>query len=180
VGTVPSTLVYVTGQVVTAAQLNGSPGGTWGPFVLGRPDVRVRQTVAQSIPNNTWTDLAFDTEDVDPDLWHSTVTNTARLTPQTAGRISLIGAGVAFAGNVTGRRGVRWALNGSPLNGTDVLVPAGSSGTFAVGARGDRVDVNGSTDYLTVQVYQDSGGALSTSVAADVQPAASAEWSRTS
>lgn len=178
--TVPTLVTYVTGQVVTAAQLNGNPGNTWGDFVLSPPDCQVRQTVIQSLPNNTWTDVLFDTEDLDPDLWHSTSTNTARITPQTAGIVRLAG-GVGFAGSATGRRGTRWVLNGSgtAISGSSVIVLSSAAVAMDVPARTLKVTVNGTTDFLTLQAFQDTGGALNTGVVAETQSTITADWART-
>ena len=174
-GTVPTPLLYVTGQVVSAAQLNGQPGNTWGTFMLNPPICQVRQTTAQSLTNATWTDILFDTDDADLDNWHSTVTNTGRIIPQTPGQIRLLGGAVSFAANATGQRGARWALNGTAINATDSLGPAVNN-TMAITARPALVVVNGTTDYVTLQGIQGSGGALLTSAAADAQSSGTAEW----
>ncbi len=175
--TVPSTLVYVTGQVVTAAQLNGNPGGTWGAFVLSPPWCQVRQGVAQNIGTGAWTGLLFDTEDDDQDLWHSLAANTDRIVPQTPGWVRLSG-GASFAINATGFRGTRWTLNGTAIPGTQIIVPnATASSATVVPARTIAVQVNGTTDIITLQVFQNSGGTLATAVAgSDAQPSITAEW----
>jgi len=176
VATVPTTLVFVTGQVVTAAQLNGDVGGTWGPFVLSPPWCQVRQTVAQNIATSAWTGLLFDTEDDDQDLWHSLAANTDRIVPQTPGWVRLEG-GASFATNATGFRGTRWALNGTAIAGSQEIVPAATGGATVVGARSVAVQVNGTTDIITLQVFQSSGGTIATTVSGvEAQSSITAEW----
>lgn len=51
-----------------------------------------RQTVAQTIPNNTVTALTFTTEDIDVANGHSTSTNTSRYTAQASGKYRLTGS----------------------------------------------------------------------------------------
>lgn len=54
------------------------------------PYARARASVAQSIPANTVTALAFDAEDTDNDSIHDTATNTSRLVCRTAGVYSVV------------------------------------------------------------------------------------------
>jgi len=176
VATVPSTLVFVTGQVVTAAQLNGNPGGTWGPFVLGAPECQVRQTVSQNMTTSVWTSVTFDTEDQDTDNWHSVVANTQQVKPQTPGWVRVSG-GVSFGTNATGRRATRWLLNGSVVPGSRVILPATATGGASVPARTMVIQVNGSTDEIELQGFQESGGTLATDVSViEAQSSFTAEW----
>ena len=63
--------------------------------------VRVTNSLAISISNNTITLLTFDTEDYDTNSMHSTATNPGRLTCKTAGKFH-IGAQCLFGTNGTG------------------------------------------------------------------------------
>jgi hypothetical protein len=176
VGTVPTTLVYVTGQVVTAAQLNGNPGGTWGPFLLGTFQCQARQTVSQNLATGVWTAITLDTEDQDTDFWHSVVANTHQIKPQTPGWIRVQGM-VSFPNAATGRRGARLTLNGTPIPGSRGLgAPTGIGGPSVV-TPVKTVQVNGSTDWVSLEGFQDSGGTLATDVGvSESQPAILAEW----
>ncbi|MFB9449759.1 hypothetical protein Dvina_01460 [Dactylosporangium vinaceum] len=132
-----------------------------GNFFLSVPVFEGRQTAVQSIPNNTNTNVTFDTEDVDNDNGHSTSTNTDRYTPQTAGRFQISG-GVGFTGNATGRRGAFVCRNGGAITGALTLFNSGNALTTAYPAKTITETANGSTDYFTIQAFQDSGGALNT------------------
>lgn len=148
-----------------------------GNFWLARPLAILRQTVAQSIPNAAWTDITMDTEDIDRDGGHSTVTNTARYTSPTAGYLMLSG-GVSYAANATGYRGARFALNATQTNySAVVLMTVTVAATVTdVPARTIIQPVNGTTDYVTVQGVQNSGGALNTAVSAGDQPYMTVLW----
>src|SRR4051812_42679726 len=78
-----------------------------------KPFCQVRQTVVQSLATSgTWQAVTFDTEDADYDSGHSTATFTDRYTAGTAGWY-MVSGGCGFAANATGRRGVRYTVNGT-------------------------------------------------------------------
>lgn len=127
---------------------------------------RLKQTTAQSIPNNTTTNLTFATETFDYSNMHSTASNTDRVTIATAGTYHFA-ASVPFTANVTGGRQA-------------IIVRYNSGGTvqewvaFAAVDAGDSAEVislspSGLTecaagDYIVVQVSQNTGAALNTYV----------------
>jgi hypothetical protein len=166
--TIPVEITWTTGQVVTAAQLNSNLRDAVN-FLLSWPVCELRQTVAQSVANNTDTPLSMDAEEIDTDNMHSTVTNTSRVTAQTAGRFQLSG-GTSYASNTTGRRAASYRLNGAPMLGTQAAITA-------AGATAD-VQPTGRTlttylnvgDYVELVAYQDSGGSLNTQVTTGQQP----------
>jgi hypothetical protein len=95
------------------------------------------------------------TEIIDPLGWHSAVTNTDRITPNVAGVYRITG-NTSFASNATDNRRVEILLNGTTI-GTNV-----TAGIFGNNTEASVVlQLNGSTDYLTVTTYQDSGVTLS-------------------
>jgi len=169
--TIPTFITWVTGQVVTAAQLNANVRDG-GNFFLSWPVAELRQTVAQSIANGTPTAVTFDTEDIDTDNGHSTVSNTSRYVGQTAGRFQVSG-GVGFAASATARRSAQWFKNGSVINAGSAMVPATAANDMAVAARTMTVFLNGSTDFVELDAYQESGGALNTFVTGNGQPSMS-------
>lgn len=141
-------------------------------FLYAPPRMKVRQTVAQSLPTATWTSILFDVEDYDTDPsgagGHSTSVNTSRFTAVYAGWY-LVSGGVTFGSNSSGFRATRWAVNGSAVNAsqsTNVTIPAGNP--HSVAARVDSVflDVG---DYVEMQGWQSSGGALLCGVIVDSQ-----------
>ena len=173
--TVPSFTTFVAGAILTAAQLNTNIRDA-GNFWLARPLFIGRATSGQSLTNITWTDIDLGVEDIDRDGGHSTVTNTARYTSPTAGYLLLAG-GVSFVVNATGMRGARWALNGTAINGAGAYIQAvAATDATVVAARTIFQLVNGTPDYVTLQGFQRSGGALSTSAVAEAQSSMHVLW----
>lgn len=162
---------WVAGEVVTAAYFNSNVRDA-GNFFLSWPVAEIRQTVAQSFPNITQNALTLDTNDIDTDGGHSTSVNPTRYTGKTPGRFQGSGM-VSFVSNATGRRLCLWIKNGTTsvnsgqagaqtiTSGNGTQVPARTVTTF----------LNGTTDYIELQAYQDSTVALNTDVSVvAVQP----------
>lgn len=163
--TVPTTPTQSAGSPLTATLWN-TVVRDLGIFLLGVPKAVLRQSVTQSVPTSTWTSVLFDVEDYDSDSGHSTSTNTSRYTVQTAGTVRL-GGGTAYAINATGARLCRWCVNGTAVNASATGVA--SFGTVlntltAAMARDVQVSVG---DYIELQTWHNSGGALSTVVSAE-------------
>lgn len=119
--------------------------------------VRVYNSAALVIPNATWTTLTFNTETYDLNGMHSTSSNTSRLTAQRAGKYAIFGS-LQFAGSAVGvLRGMRFMVNGSVAIGLDLRSPNGAGTVnFAVAV----FYALTTSDYVEIQVYQDSGGNL--------------------
>jgi hypothetical protein len=150
-------------------------------FAFGQaPAAKLRQTIAQTLINGTPTALTFTTEDLDTDPdgigGHSTSSNTSRYTARYPGWYRL-GGGATFVSNATGVRLLSWAVNGTNVAGSDVLVSAVSSNTTRVAARADLIYL-AEGDYLELRVYQSSGGNLDTRVTNDEQATISITWER--
>src|SRR4051812_49348432 len=97
---------YTTPPTATAGQpLSASDWNTKVrdsmEFLHNPPACRARKTTAQSLNTATLTTVLFDAERFDTDAIHDNVTNTSRLTCQTAG-IYVITADLSFASNATG------------------------------------------------------------------------------
>lgn len=158
--TIPNPPTFTVGQKLTAALMNTNVRDAVN-FLVASPLCVCTNTAGQSITNNTLTALTFDTESTDIDGMHSTVTNTSRLTAVTAGWYYL-SASVAFAFNATGQRGFFFRLNGTTYAGfTQVQATSAAETAMATSAA---VFLNAS-DYAEVIVNQNSGIAVSTSVA---------------
>lgn len=139
------------------------------PAALGiPPGVRVRNSAAQSIAHNTWTSLTFDTEDRDPDGYHSTSSNTSRLTVP-AGLSGWYGyAGAAEIQNGTNQVGIRVLRDGATRVGSEDLRDQTSSNPTRVQTSGYiYLEAN---QYLELQVWQNSGGALNSVNNAEFAP----------
>ena len=114
-----------------------------------------------SIPSDgtNWTSVPFDVETRDLDGWHSTASNTDRITPVGfQGTMPFyVSAYVGWANNSTGIRRARIMKNGGTFVVQEVVAanvlasaPLNPS-DFVLLAPGD---------YVTLEVLQDSGGAL--------------------
>ncbi len=171
-GTVPTITTLAVGDKLTASR-HAEIASAFA-FLLNPPFCYLRQTSAQSIPNNTWTSVTFTTEDADTDGMHSISTNTSRVTIQTAGTYQFNGLGT-FNTNASGGRAVRLAKNGTgiensatwsgPMEDNYVGLPiAGQFLTLAVG------------DYVELQVIQRSGSTVNTLVSIDTGPSFSARF----
>ena len=166
------------GNSPSAAQFQAGVGDVF-KFLLDPPRVALRQGTQQSIGTAAYTALTFATEDYDnesPTSMHSLTSNQTRITAQTAGTYLLSGK-ASFGASATGRRGLRWLLNGStPLGGSEVIGPSSPTGTTSVAARTMYVSL-GVGDYVELQAYQDSGASLLTAVSGtETQCTAEARW----
>ncbi|MGE5594324.1 MAG: hypothetical protein ACM3X3_11695 [Betaproteobacteria bacterium] len=133
----------------------------WAP-----PAARVYHNAAQSIPNATWTTLAFNSERFDTDNIHDTATSNSRLTCKTAGKY-LISLSLRFASNATGLRQAQVMLNGTtrialvsqnPISGDPTIVNVSTVYSLSAG------------DYVEALAYQSSGGALDVEYAIAYSP----------
>jgi len=156
-GSTPARLgIGSTGQVLTVAA--GIP--SWATPSSGTASFvgcRVTNSIAQSIANSTRTTITFDTETFDTDGFHSTSTNTGRMTiPSGKAGKYLVTANVTFATNSTGAREIYLFKNGNFYSQVFAVATAtGSSGN----ALPDLVSL-AVGDYIDIRVEQSSGGSL--------------------
>jgi len=156
-GSTPARLgIGSTGQVLTVA--GGVP--TWATPASGSTFVGVKlsKSAAQSLSNNTGTKITWDTEDYDTDAFHSTSSNTSRITVPSgkAGKYRITATG-SFANSATGQRYLAFYKNGTMIL---VFSRLGGFSSFDTAACGT-IDVNLSVgDYIELEAFQNSGGAL--------------------
>jgi len=132
----------------------------------GGIDISVRATknAVQSILNNNWTALNFQTEDYDTDTMHDNAVNNTRITFNTAGKYIIVGY-VRFADSaVAGEMGVRFLLNGV----TTIQILFSAVDIITAGRRRNsnnllREYIVG--DFLELEAFQKTGVALN----ADIQ-----------
>lgn len=134
-------------------------------FLLDPPGAQLRQTVAQSASSGAFTAVTFTAEDYDNRSGHSTSVNTSRYTCQVAGRYQVSGK-VTWAANATGQRGSAWHVNGSLINASQISVPAVNASAAYSYAAATMTVLLAAGDYVELHAFQDTGGSLSTSVAA--------------
>lgn len=125
---------------------------------------KLRQTATQTLTTAVWGSITFTTEDADAAAGHSIVTNTSRYVVSVAGELQ-VEAGVTFAANTTGVRGMRIAKNGTAVPQGRVIVSAASSGSTELALC--RTITAAAGDYIEVQGYQTSGGNLDTAYATE-------------
>lgn len=148
---------WVTGEPVTAGDLN-EQGKNHIDFLTNRiPHAQAEnRTEANSIANNTWTDIKLETVLRDTE---SGFDGNGAYTVQVSGWYYCIG-GVVWSDNATNSRGVRFAINSWPHpSGAQVKR---SSSAVACGVNIARMIPLTEGMVLTIQGWQDSGGALTT------------------
>lgn len=147
---------------------NPSTGGvapaSWGDqvrdnfeYLIDPPVCSVFNSAAQSLTTGTDTVLTANSENFDNNTMHSTISNTSRITFQTAGRY-LLNANLTFATSSTGVRKTEFYLNGTtPLTG--MLINATAS-PFLTDLQATRTRTFIVGDYVEVRAFQNSGGNL--------------------
>jgi hypothetical protein len=181
----PNPRTWVNGEYVSDATLNG-PNGIRDAlrFLLDPPRCKCRQTAAQSIPTGTWTPVTFTTEDYDNEAtaaylsgtgMHDPATNPSRVVAQTAGSY-LVTAIAYFATSSAGARGAKLTVNGVVLPNSQILVGANPTATRPTGVPTTNIISLSVGDYVELQAFQDSGGALSTTFGTDSGSLLIARW----
>lgn len=164
------------GQPATAA---------WGDAVrdaavylgTGKPHCRVYNNANFSVGSSaTWTSITFNTERFDVGAMHSTASNQSRIVvPTGEGGKYLIGGSLAFATNATGRRLMRILLNGTTVI-CQAELPLSSSES---GGNLTTIYNLAAADYVELQAYQSSGGALNVIAGTNYSPEFWAMWMAT-
>jgi hypothetical protein len=161
--TLPSQRTWVVGETVTAAYMNSNVRDT-GNFFLNAPSARVFNSATLSIANGVSTAITFNSERWDNDGIHSTSSNTGRLTCVTAG-VYDIGVALGWAANTAGVRIVRLRLNGGAtyvgIDDRNATSSGNSECAFSVPWK------LAAADFVEVEVFQNSGGALNVSASAE-------------
>lgn len=165
---------YVDPNTIHNPSTGGIAPASWGDvirddleFLIDPPACSLSRSTNQTVgtSTSTATDLTADTEAFDNDAMHSLVTNTERITFQTAGNYLVI-ATVEFDGadtdgervlrflfnNVTVVRGMRIQANAAVSNFPTALTLARFINNVVAG------------DFVTCQVRQNSGSSLAVSL----------------
>jgi hypothetical protein len=171
VWTTPHT--WVIDEVPTATLFNAHLRDNQ-TFLYSPPSCRVYRTTSQSLTTATVTAITFDAERWDTDSMHSTVSGTDRITIVTAGAYLVIGQ-TQYAPNATGVRETSLRLGGTGTvldRRSDPSVSASLACVIGVGTTTRR----NAGDYLQLECYQTSGGALNVEAASQLSPEFMAHW----
>lgn len=134
---------------------------------------RVYNSANISVSSGSYTALTFDSERFDSfdntaSTYHSTSANTDRITiPAGLGGYYLIGAHVEFAANSTNRRGIRLIHS---VGSAVIAAEEQQSTANDMGLSITTLWSLAATEYVTVQVWQNSGGALNVQASAKYSP----------
>ena len=147
-----------------------------GTFIVGhslstlRPGMLVgfyTQETIQSTASGTFEPAELNATDTFDLLQaHDPAVTNSRFTPSVPGWYGFDGS-VSFAGNATGRRATRWAKNGATSPGSNIVLFSGTAGGTAYPAKTWAIYLNGQGDYVELEIWQDSGGALDTVVSTE-------------
>lgn len=160
--TIPSLSTVAVGTKLTDTLWNSDVKGAAEFRMDTRPIMSCWANVDQSIPNNTYTNVTWNIEDLDRDGQHSIFASTERVVIGNTLGWYEVGGVLCYDANATGARRARLQLNGTtPPIGSYVVQ------TFNAGTRNCSVKYGPwfvrsttATDYITMQALQDSGGSL--------------------
>jgi hypothetical protein len=152
--------VGTDGQVLTADS-TAATGLKWASASSGFKGVSLYKSGGgtQTIANNTNTAITFDSEFFDTDGFHSTSTNTSRITIPAgmSGKYSVVSTALTWDINGTGKRGLGIYKNGAALTSSLEIIPSGS--IYVSNALSVVIDLSAG-DYIELYAIQTSGGNL--------------------
>lgn len=162
--TTPAPITEAPGNFNTSALFNAQVTAL-NQYLLAPPVFFGYQTSSQAVTSGSFVAATLDTERVDSDGGHSTVTNTSRYTFQVAGWYLAFGV-ATWTVSSTGTRATKFLLNGSTsiISSEQLHLPANVASSSASSWAFVQASVG---DYIEMHIYQNSGGALSTNTGAD-------------
>ena len=171
---VPTLNTYYAGQRWRAADVNSQirAAQTWG---FAAKVCKVQRTTTQSINDSTVTAISFNLDVFDIGAWHDNSTNPERITPDLPGYYQVNG-NAGFTSSALGTR----RLYIMTQNGATLHAQSGIPGYVATGhvlpiCVSALIYLDGATD-VQLGVYQNSGGALTTSVTGIGPSTLSVQW----
>lgn len=148
--TYPDIGTFTSGQILTAATMNDV--GTNLDNFRSPPLCIAVSNATKTLTKNTFVTIDFQTEDYDTDGMHSNVTNNSRITPTTAG-VYLFSAYIPTAANAVSGIATRLYKNGT----TAIAAQDTGGSSFVKDTTTSGIAyMNGTTDYMEIQVYYGS------------------------
>lgn len=162
--TIPTIPTEVPGNFWTSALWNANILNGLG-YLFAPVRFKAYSSTTQSITSGAANGvvLTLDTEIVDSDGGHSTVTNTSRYTAQTAGLYWVCGT-VCFSTSATGARALQILVNGTGTAGN--LIQSAATSTNGGSVLTSSLVQLAVGDYVELFAWQTSGGNLTTSTGA--------------
>jgi len=145
-------------NTVLTADSAEATGLKWAtPAASGFVGCRVYNTTNQNLTNNVYTAINFNSENFDTDSFHSTVTNTSRITiPSGKGGYYQFRGAIYFStGSASGVKGVVLQKNGGTA-----LFSMDISGQSTQTLQSSSIVNLVATDYVELLIYQNSGSTL--------------------
>ena len=160
----PARLAVGSANQVLTVDSSTATGLKWAAIPASTPTFvgcRAFPSSDQTISNNTGTTVNLGNETYDTDGFHSTSTNTSRMTiPSGKNGYYLVIGKIGYFSNTTGARQVRLLKNGT-------IIEFNSAASAGAGAAGNKTVYSSSAiincavgDYIEMAAYQDSGGNL--------------------
>lgn len=145
--------VTAAGTVTASGAINGN-----NTALLNPPRTIVSRTTAQTIPNNTITNIVWQASEDDTGGFWASTPNPERVTIPGAGRYQIV-VNLPYVPNATGLRQAQLTLNGvTNLMEVSLQAPGGNTATLNFTHEG----MFSAADYLVVSTIQTSGGNLDT------------------